>query len=326
MRHARHFMDVLVGEEVVEPGVPIHMDPALVVGQMLGGMLAFANRAELVPRSWGRLAIPWPFIPDIGPDEGCYTLLFGLHLDGRVIREDGCACPNMSTDGVGQRFQKLCGLPDPSCQSRSVKIDPLALHDLALPIQRAVVRVFAYQNMRQKTGARAATLNRARGQWRLNNLVAAFAGHARAHNPVHDEAARDVFQLFGHIFPDGPQGPAAFAGLTWAQHLFMARQFWRQRLALWFLLRLGIPHLFRRCGPGGSRFFLFEPELKVQLVRRLRFGPKTMPIVARQLMLQLLDLKRRGLCQFDQTFRRDAKLAGIGWKGFGCIEHGPIYN
>ena len=87
-------------------------------------------------------------------------------------------------------------------------------------------------------------------------------------------------------------------------------------MRFWLLLRRGIRHLFRWCGPFGSRFFLFEPELKVQLVRRLRFGPEAVPIMARQLMLQLLDFQGLCLGQFDQTLRCDAELGGVGWQGF----------
>ena len=94
----------------------------------------------------------------------------------------------------------------------------------------------------------------------------------------------------------------------------IAWQFWRQWLALrfLFLLRGGACVLFS-LNPGGSRFFLFEPELKVQLVRRFRFGPESMPIVARQLMLQLFNLQCLRIGQFDQTLCRDTQFAGIRW-------------
>jgi len=149
-------------------------------------MFAFPVFAEFVPGCWRIAAGPWPFIAHIGPDARCRAPLFGLHFYRRFVREDGRARTNVPTDGVGQWFQKPRGLPDPTCQRGAVKIDALPLHDLALPIQRTVIRIFVHQHMRQQTRARAAALDRARGKCGLYNPVAAFAGHARAHDPVHE--------------------------------------------------------------------------------------------------------------------------------------------
>ena len=63
-----------------------------------------------------------------------------------------------------------------------------------------MIGIFVHQHMGQKTRTGAAPLNRARGQRRLCDPLAAGAGHARAHDPVHHEAARNIFQLFGYIF------------------------------------------------------------------------------------------------------------------------------
>jgi len=42
----------------------------------------------------------------------------------------------MPPDGIGERFQKRRGLADPVGQRRTVEVEPLALEDLALAIER----------------------------------------------------------------------------------------------------------------------------------------------------------------------------------------------
>lgn len=134
-------MNALFGEDIVEPGVAIRVYPAFVIGQMYGGMPAFAIFAELVPGGWRIVPSPGSFIAYIGPDTGCCALLLLLHLDRSVICKDGRACTNIPTDGISQRLQKLCGLSNPAGQSGAVKVNPVAFHDLALAIQRAMIRI-----------------------------------------------------------------------------------------------------------------------------------------------------------------------------------------
>ena len=43
----------------------------------------------------------------------------------------------------------------------------------------------------------------------MGNPFAPRTRHARAHDPVHDEAAGDVFQLLGHILADYQSAPRA---------------------------------------------------------------------------------------------------------------------
>lgn len=163
---------------------------------------------------------------------------------------------------------KICvDCPTLSGQRGSIEIDALPLHDLALAIKRTVIGVFAHQHMRQETGTAAATLNRALRQRGLHDLVTAFAGHARAHDPVHGEASRNVFQFFGNNFSNGPEIATTSTCLARAQHLLVARQFRRQWLALRFFLRLGRGGgIFFCCDARSGSLFLFKRKLQVELI------------------------------------------------------------
>ena len=98
-------MNLILGKEIVKAGISVRVDPALEFPKMVGWVLAFPVRAEFVPCGWWGLAGPGPFIAHIGPDARRRTFLFGLHLDGRVISENGLSGADMPTDGIGQRFQ-----------------------------------------------------------------------------------------------------------------------------------------------------------------------------------------------------------------------------
>jgi len=100
-------MHLIFGEQRIEACIAIRMDPALVAAQMIGGMFAFPVSTEPVPRRRWRLAIPRPFIADIGPDPGCRAFLFGLHLDRGIVGKDGFTKPHIAPDRIGQGFQQL---------------------------------------------------------------------------------------------------------------------------------------------------------------------------------------------------------------------------
>lgn len=67
----------------------------------------------------------------------------------------------MPSDGIGERFQKRSGLADPIRQRRAVEVEPLALEDLALAIERQMVGVFGDQDMGQQAGTGSSALDRA---------------------------------------------------------------------------------------------------------------------------------------------------------------------
>ena len=86
----------------------------------------------------------------------------------------------MPADGVGQRLQQRGGLADPVGERGAVEVEPVALEDLALAIERQVVGVLADQHMGEQARARAAALDGARRQRRLDEALAAGAGQPRA--------------------------------------------------------------------------------------------------------------------------------------------------
>ena len=80
---------------------------------MIGGVFAFAVCAEPVPGGGRVIAAPGPLIPNIRPNAGRGALLLRLHLDGRVVGEDGLSGPDMATNRVRQWFQQRRGSPHP---------------------------------------------------------------------------------------------------------------------------------------------------------------------------------------------------------------------
>lgn len=171
--------------------------------------------------------------------------------------------------------------------------------------------------MSQKAGAGATAFSWTRWQCGLNNPVTAFAGHPGPDDAIYDEPSEDIFQLFGHILAQAAQITAAFAALTGAQNLFITRQGWRQGFLLWLWDR----GFFRRRSSCGHGLFLFQLKLQIKLVRRFRLRPEPVALMACKLMLQLLDLQRLRLGQFNQTFRRYAHFGGIRRQRFGRCKH-----
>ena len=119
----------------------------------------------------------------------------------------------MALDGIGQRLQQGGGLADPIGKGRAVEIDTFALEDLRLAIKRKMVRVLVDQHMCEQPRPRSPLLDRARRQRRLADRLAAATRHARADDPVHDKATRDVFQFLGDILAECLQNAATGAAL-----------------------------------------------------------------------------------------------------------------
>lgn len=71
---------------------------------------------------------------------------------------------DMTAGGVSQGFQQCRGLADPIGECLSDQIEPLAVEDLALAMQKKMVAMLARQHMGQQATAGAATLDRARRQ------------------------------------------------------------------------------------------------------------------------------------------------------------------
>ena len=111
-----------------------------------------------------------------------------------------------------------------------------------------MVGILADQHMGQETRPRAAPFDRAGGQRGLHEAFAAGAGQPGPHDPVHDEAPGDVFQLFRDVFPNPAQAPAALSADigTGRQFHFHPRDVIRDRAALGFVLLLDVRQLHPR--------------------------------------------------------------------------------
>ena len=172
----------------------------------------------------------------------------------------------MARDGVRQRFEQGGGFTNPVGQGGAVQIDPLALEYLALPVERQMIGIFIDQHMREQTGAGPAALDRPRRQLGLMECLAASAGHARAHDPVHDETAGDIFQLFGHVLAQLLE-PAATrrTGIPRREHGLKALQVIGQRSPLWPAFFSGRCRrgLFGGFFGGARDLFLFQRQLKL---------------------------------------------------------------
>ena len=108
MGHASDLADITRAIEVFEPGITIRMHPALVLCEVIFGMLPFAIRRELMPARRRHITAPWSFIPAIGPEPRCrrFACAGGQHFDGRVVCKDRLSRQNMAANGIRQRFQK----------------------------------------------------------------------------------------------------------------------------------------------------------------------------------------------------------------------------
>ena len=205
MRHAGDLGDAARPVQPLEAGIAVCMHPAGEVLEMANGPTALAiGRKPIECRRRGG-ACPRPFVSDIGPNPGSlgFTGAGHLHPDRRVVGENGLAAQHVPANRFGERFQQSRRSPDPISQRRALQIDPIALGDLGLTIERKVVGVFADQHMRQQSRPTPAALDRSRRQGRLADLLTASASHARPNDPVHDKAAGDVLQFFRHVLACG---------------------------------------------------------------------------------------------------------------------------
>ena len=182
-----------------------------------------------------------------------------------TIREDRLSGQHMPPDGLCQRLQQRRGLADPVGQRRAVEVEPLALEDLALAIERQMVGVFGDQHMRQQAGAGTAALDRAGWQGGLCEGFAAGTGHARADDPVHDEPAGHILQLFGHILAQAAQRPAAMGTVIVAsgQLDLLARDMIGDGPTLRLVLLPFVRQAQLRGHPGDGYLAGFQGQLKL---------------------------------------------------------------
>ena len=153
--------------------------------------------------------------------------------------------------------------------------------------------------------------------------LAAGTDHAGAQDPVHDETAGDILQLFGHVLAQLLEPAAARgAGNSRREHRLMAWQMIRQRAPLWPAFSSG------RCRRGsvgrdlcGScDLFLFQRQFK--LVKRLRARPELLTPQAHQLMLQLLDQNVAVLELGRQRRQKPLQNSRVVRQLLDIVEHG----
>ena len=159
----------------------------------------------------------------------------------------------MPPDCVRERRKQGGGFAHPIRQRRAIQIEPVALEDLTLAVERQMIGIFVDQHMGQQAGSGSATLDRAAWQRGLREAIAARAGHSWAHDAVHDEASGHIFQLLGHIFAQPAQFAAAIiAGRVAGGQLDLhARDMIGDRLALGFVGGC-IIGLAKLCGQSGN--------------------------------------------------------------------------
>lgn len=71
MGHTSHLSGSFMTIELIKASIAICMDKACIARQMNFRALAFAVRAEMIPRNLGRVAIPSWFIAAIDSQTGC---------------------------------------------------------------------------------------------------------------------------------------------------------------------------------------------------------------------------------------------------------------
>jgi len=158
--------------------------------------------------------------------------------------------------------------------------------------------------MRQQARPWPTAFDGARWQSRLRELFAAFAGKTRAGDLVHDEPARDVFQLLGDILADPAQRAAACAVILGRQKLYVvAGDVIRDGMAPGLALGLIGRKLHLRCHRRLGDLARFQCQHQLSGLLR---GRAVVPgLLACDLMPELLDQHRLG---FDLGQKLGRKL------------------
>ena len=121
---------------------------------------------------------------------------------------------HIATNRLGQGGQQRCAAAHPATHGGCSQHDFFACIDLALPIQRAVVSVFAHHYVGNQTSTGHATINRTARCRCLGHRVALGAGKLRTDVADDLETAGLVVQHFGHVLPNLLQPRAAGAAFA----------------------------------------------------------------------------------------------------------------
>lgn len=181
------------------------------------------------------------------------------------------------------------------------------------------------QHVGQQPRAGSAALDRARGQRRLHEALAAPAGEARPGDAVHDEAPRHVLELLGHVLPQASEAAAALrAGVLAGGDLDLhARDVVGDRPALG-AARVLVRVLLGQAQPAhdGTRGHLARLKRQLQLLGALPGRPVAVRPVARELVPEPLDQGGLRLHLGDQEAGERLQITGVLGPRRGLVEHG----
>ena len=194
----------------------------------------------------------------------------------------------MFAEPLLQRLQPPAGTPDPVGQRRAVQLHTAAGEDLALPIERKVVGIFADQDMGEQAWAGQALGDRTLRRRRLVDRAAGAAAIARPTHADHPQPGGHMVQHLAHRLADRMQrATAAGAGAVFdIEADVLARQMCRKTGAI----RLG-PATWRlghrpwrkpSLGPRDVGVQVFEAQLQLIII-------KALGAAAELVALQLLD-------------------------------------
>jgi methyl-accepting chemotaxis protein len=134
------------------------MHEAAEAGEMVFRMLALAVAREAILGRRRRRSAPGALVAGVGPEPGGLRLAGARreHADRRVVGEDRPIVlggrEHVPADGVGQRREQRGGLADPVGEGGAVQVEPVALEDPGLAVERQVVGVLADQDMGEQAG------------------------------------------------------------------------------------------------------------------------------------------------------------------------------
>jgi len=227
MGPAGGFGDPVAGEQLVEPGITVGVDDAAEVFEMALRVRTLAVGRVEEQRRRRPLAGERPLVADIGPQSPGLGLACARrqHRHRRVVDMQCVAGHDLGRERVDQRVEGCRRRPDPPGQGRGFQLDAFAGEDLGLAIERQVVVVLRYGDVREQAGAGAPAGDHMIGRRRCHHRVAGPARQLLAHMPDHLEAAGHVIEGLGHLFADPAQGAAAMRAGAGGRvpHLF-ARQ------------------------------------------------------------------------------------------------------
>ena len=202
-------------------------------------MFAPAVFRILEPYRWMRAVAPTAVIAHICPDPAKVGFAFdrAQRTCGRVIAVNLVCLQHIAANRLGQGGQQRGPAAHPATHGGACDEDVFARVNLALPIQGAVVGVFAHHHMGNQAGTSHAAIHRATRRQRLCHCKALGAGKLGADVADDLEAARLVVQYLRYVLTNFLQTRAActaFAiGSAGAVNHIFTGEVLRQSAVLW---------------------------------------------------------------------------------------------